>query len=180
MSNTNVAKRYAEALFQIAVEKETIDFLETELTTVKEVFQTNQEILPFLQHPKVNVKEKKQLLNEAFAGFSKDVLHTLSLLVDRHNEEIIPDVVDHFISFANEANGIKQATVFSVRALTDAEKEEISQVFTKKLNVKELKIDNQIDPEIIGGVKIKVDNTIYDGSVKGKLDRLERQIVTVN
>ncbi|WP_058308696.1 F0F1 ATP synthase subunit delta [Gracilibacillus massiliensis] len=180
MSNTNVAKRYAEALFRIAVEKETLDFLETELTTVKEVFQTNQQFLQFLQHPKVDADKKKQLLNEAFAGFSKDVLHTLSLLVDRHNESIVPEVVDHFITFANEANGVKQATVYSVHALSDAEKQEITNVFTKKWNVKQLKINNKVDPEIIGGVKIKVDNTIYDGSIKGKLDRLERKIVTAN
>ncbi|WP_208590739.1 F0F1 ATP synthase subunit delta [Gracilibacillus suaedae] len=180
MSKTNVAKRYAEALFQIGAEKETIDFLETELTTVKEVFQTNEGFLSFLQHPKVEVEKKKQLLNEAFAGFSKDVLHTLSLLVDRHNESIVPDIVDHFITFANQAKGVKEATVYSVRALSDAEKEEIENVFTKKLNVKALKINNHVDPSVIGGVKIKVGNTVYDGSVKGKLDRLERQIRRAN
>ncbi len=180
MSNSNVAKRYAEALFGIGVEKETIDFLETELTTVKEVFQTNEAFLQFLQHPQVDADKKKQLLNEAFAGFSKDVLHTLSLLIDRHNESIVPEMVDHFVSFANEANGKKQATVYSVRALTDAEKEEITKVFTEKLNVKELIINNQVDTNVIGGIKIKIGNTIYDGSIKGKLDRLERQIVTAN
>ncbi|WP_163580482.1 F0F1 ATP synthase subunit delta [Gracilibacillus saliphilus] len=180
MSKTNVAKRYAEALFQIGAEKETVDFLETELATVKEVFQTNQAFLQFLQHPKVEAEKKKQLLNEAFAGFSKEVLHTLSLLVDRHNESIVPDIVDHFITFANQAKGVKEATVFSVRALSDAEKEEIENVFTKKLNVKTLKINNHVDPSVIGGVKIKVGNTVYDGSVKGKLDRLERQIRRAN
>ncbi|MGN8646399.1 F0F1 ATP synthase subunit delta [Gracilibacillus sp. HCP3S3_G5_1] len=180
MSKTNVAKRYAEALFQIGQEKETIDFLETELATVKEVFQTNKAFLPFLQHPKVETEKKKQLLNEAFAGFSKDVLHTLSLLVDRHNEAIVPDVVDHFITFANEAKGVKEATVYSVRALSDAEKQEIENVFTQKLNAKSLKINNEIDPSVIGGVKIRVGNTVFDGSIKGKLDRLERQIARAN
>ncbi|MGP4038887.1 F0F1 ATP synthase subunit delta [Gracilibacillus sp. D59] len=180
MSKTNVAKRYAEALFQIGVEKETIDFLETELATVKEVFQTNEAFLQFLQHPKVEVEKKQQLLNEAFAGFSKDVLHTLSLLVDRHNESIVPEVVNHFITFANEAKGVKEATVYSVRALSDAEKQEIENVFTKKLNIKTLKINNEIDPSVIGGVRIRIGNTVYDGSVKGKLDRLERQIARAN
>ncbi|UOQ87076.1 F0F1 ATP synthase subunit delta [Gracilibacillus salinarum] len=180
MSKTNVAKRYAEALFQIATEKETIDFLEAELATVKEVFQNNQAFLKFLHHPKVEADKKKQLLNEAFQGFSKDVLHTLSLLVDRHNEAIIEDVATTFITLAQEARGVKEATVYSVRALSDAEQQEIQQVFVKRLNIKELKINNQIDPKLLGGVKIRIGNTVYDGSIKGKLDRLERQIATAN
>ncbi|UOQ50253.1 F0F1 ATP synthase subunit delta [Gracilibacillus caseinilyticus] len=180
MSKTNVAKRYAEALFQIAKEKETIDFLEAELATVKEVFQSNQEFLKFLHHPKVDADKKKQLLNEAFQGFSKDVLHTLSLLVDRHNEAIIEEIATAFITLAQDARGVKEATIYSVRALSDAEQEEIQQVFTKKWNIKELKINNQIDPNLLGGVKIRIGNTVYDGSIKGKLDRLERQIATAN
>ncbi|MDX8047628.1 F0F1 ATP synthase subunit delta [Gracilibacillus sp. S3-1-1] len=180
MSKTNVAKRYAEALFQIGQEKETIDFLETELMTVKEVYQTNEDFLSFLQHPKVEADKKKQLLNEVFTGFSKDVLHTLSLLVDRHNESIVPDMVDHFITFANVAKGIKEATVYSVRALSDAESQEIEKIITTKFNAKQVKINNEIDPTVLGGVRIKVGNTVYDGTIKGKLDRFERQIRRAN
>ncbi|WP_163539126.1 F0F1 ATP synthase subunit delta [Gracilibacillus sp. YIM 98692] len=180
MSKANVAKRYAEALFQIGVEKETIDFFDTELQTVKEVFESNESFLKFLQHPKVDADEKKQLLNKAFAGFSKDVLHTLSLLVDRHNEAIVPEVVDYFQTFVFESKGIKQATVYSVRELSEAEIKQIQQVFTKKLNVQTLKVNNQVDPSVIGGVKIKVGNTVYDGTIQGKLERLERNIVTAN
>ncbi|WP_066188087.1 MULTISPECIES: F0F1 ATP synthase subunit delta [Gracilibacillus] len=180
MSKANVAKRYAEALFQIAQEKSTTDMLEEELATVKEVFQANATFLAFLQHPQVAGEKKKQLLSEAFSGFSKDVLHTLFILVDRHNEEIVPEIVDHFITFANEAKGIKEATVYSVRALTEVEQQEIERVFTKKWNVTSLKINNQVDPTVIGGIRIKVGNTVYDGSLKGKLDRLERQITVAN
>ena len=180
MSNSKVAKNYAEALFQIAVEKDTVDFLETELMIVKEVFQSNPDFLKFLQHPKVEAEKKNPLLQEAFAGFGEDVLHTISLLVDRHNEALVPEVADHFTAFANEAKGIVEATVYSIRALTEEEKAEVEAVFKKKLNANALRINNEIDPAIIGGVKVKVGNTVYDGSLKGKLDRMERQIVMAN
>ncbi|SES11010.1 F-type H+-transporting ATPase subunit delta [Gracilibacillus ureilyticus] len=180
MSKANVAKRYAEALFQIGDEKQTLDFLETELLTVKEVFETNADFVKFLQHPNVDASKKKELLNEAFTGFSKDVLHTLSLLVDRHKVSVVPQIVDEFVAFANEAKGTKQATVLSVRPLTEPEKQELETTFTKKLNVKALKITNKVDPSVIGGMKIKIGNTVYDGTIKGKLDRLERKIARVN
>ncbi|PWU66984.1 F0F1 ATP synthase subunit delta [Gracilibacillus dipsosauri] len=180
MSKANVAKRYAEALFQIGVEKQTIDFLDTELATVREVFETNKKLLPFLQHPKVDHAKKQALLKEAFTGFSEDVLHTLSLLVDRHNVSIIPEVALQFTKLANESKGMKEAIVYSVRPLQEEEKQELETTFKKKLNVKALKITNQVDESIIGGVKIKVGNTIYDGTIKGKLDRLERKIANAN
>lgn len=180
MSHSKAAKNYAEALFQIGIEKQTTDFLETELMIVKEVFQSNPDFLKFLEHPKVELEKKKQLLQTAFAGFKEDVLHTISLLVDRHNEALVPEVVDHFTVMANEAKGIQEATVYSVRALTEEEKAEIENVFKQKSNAKALRINNQIDPTIIGGVKVKVGNTVYDGSLKGKLDRIERQIVMAN
>lgn len=180
MSKANVAKRYAEALFQIGVEKQTLDFLETELVTVKEVFTSNKELVTFLEHPKVEGEKKKALLKEAFQGFSEDVLHTLFLLVDRHKETIIPQMVEDFVTLANEAKGTKQATVYSVRPLTDVEKQSIEATFVKKLNIQALNITNEVDPTIIGGVKVKIGNTVYDGTLKGKLNRLERQIKVVN
>ncbi|MFC4386516.1 F0F1 ATP synthase subunit delta [Gracilibacillus marinus] len=180
MSKANVAKRYAEALFQIGVEKQTLDFLETELVTVKEVFTSNKELVTFLEHPKVENEKKKALLKEAFQGFSGDVLHTLFLLVDRHKETIIPQMVEDFVTLANDAKGTKQATVYSVRPLTDVEKQSIEATFVKKLNIQALNITNEVDPTIIGGVKVKIGNTVYDGTLKGKLNRLERQIKVVN
>ncbi|ENH97970.1 F0F1 ATP synthase subunit delta [Gracilibacillus halophilus YIM-C55.5] len=176
MSHTVVAKRYAEALFQIGVDKGQLDFLETELTTVREVFQTNEELLEFLTHPKVDADQKKQLLNQAFEGFSKDVIHTLSLLVDRHNESIVPEIVTHFITLAQEEKGMKEATVYSVRALKDEEQKQMEQVFVDKLNIQGLKINNIVDPSVLGGIRIKIGNTVYDGSIKGKLNRLEREM----
>ncbi|GAB2541852.1 F0F1 ATP synthase subunit delta [Gracilibacillus alcaliphilus] len=180
MSNTTVAKRYAEALFEIAQTKGTADVLEAELTTVKEVFITNAELLAFLQHPKVAAEKKKELLTSAFTGFSKDVLHTLFMLVDRHNEKIVPEVADHFITFNNKVKGIEEAAVYSARELTQEEQQALQGVFTRKLNVSALKINNIVDPSILGGIRIRIGNTVYDGSIKGKLNRLERQITAVN
>jgi F-type H+-transporting ATPase subunit delta len=180
MSKLVVSKRYAEALFQIGQEKSKLDFMEPELMIVKEVFENNKEFNLFLKHPKVSNEKKKQLIKEAFKGFSNDVLHTLYVLVDRHSEEAVPSIIDHFISLVNDAKGIAEAEVYSVRELTDEEKKQLSSVFSKKLNVKNLHIVNIVDPSLIGGVKLKIGNTVYDGSVKGKLSRIERKIASAN
>ncbi|MCT2535092.1 F0F1 ATP synthase subunit delta [Aquibacillus koreensis] len=180
MSKANVAKRYAEALFQLGQEKSKLDAMEPELLIVKEVFENNKEFNAFLQHPRVSNEKKKQLIKEAFQGFSADVVNTLNLLVDRHSEYAVTSIIDHFVSLVQGAKGIAEAYVYSVRELTEDEKKQLSTTFAKKLNKHELIIVNIVDPTILGGVKIKIGNTIYDGSIKGKLDRLERKIVTAN
>ncbi|MDC3411796.1 F0F1 ATP synthase subunit delta [Aquibacillus sp. 3ASR75-11] len=180
MSETIIAKRYADALFQIGQEKATMDQLENELRLIGDVIKQNEEILPFLQHPRINNDKKKQLLDESFQGVSTDVINTLKLLIDRHRVEVIPAITEHFIELVNDAKGIAQATVFSVRELNETEKKELADVFAKKLNKTTLKISNVVDPTILGGVKLKIGNTIYDGTVSGKLERIERNLVSAN
>jgi F-type H+-transporting ATPase subunit delta len=81
---------------------------------------------------------------------------------------------------ANGAKGIAEATVYSVRALSDAELEKLAQTFAKRLNKNAVKLENKVDPSIIGGVKIRMGNTIYDGSLSAKLKRIERNITATN
>jgi len=180
MSKALIAKRYAEALFQLAQKKEMVDSIESELLIVKEVFQQNPDFNAFLENPSLDGLKKKQLIDQAFKDFSQEVLNTLKLLIDRHNENAVPAIVDGFIALANESKKIAVATVYSVRALTEDEKQQLAAVFAKKLSLNSLEIDNIVDTSVIGGIKLKVGNTVYDGSVKGKLERIERNIVSVN
>lgn len=180
MSKAVIAKRYAEALFQLAEQSENVDSIESQLLIVKEVFQQNQDFNGFLEHPGFDALKKKEIIDLAFDDFAKEVRNILKLLIDRHNADAVPEIVDQFIAFANESKGVAVATVYTVRALSDEEKQQLQVVFTKKLAVKTLEINNVIDPSVMGGIKLKVGNTIYDGSVKGKLERIERNIVSVN
>ncbi|QGQ48335.1 F0F1 ATP synthase subunit delta [Metabacillus sediminilitoris] len=177
MSNGIVAKRYAVALFQLAKEQNTIAQFEKELNIVKEVFTTNKELIDVLKHPKVTNEAKKTIIKESFASLSPQVLNTLLLLVERHRVDIVTEVVNHFIQSANEASGIEDAVVYSVRPLTDAELTSISTSFAKKIGKTSLRLQNVVDKALLGGLKLRIGNRIYDGSISGKLERIERQLV---
>ncbi len=180
MSEAVVAKRYADALFQLGNEQGKIEQLVEEFHVLKEVFETNSKLLTFLKHPRVNNAEKKQFIDEVFHDFSSNVVHTLKILAERHRIEIVPDIIGHFIHLVNDAKGIAEATVYSVRELTDAEKQELENTFVKRFNKQAIKLNNIVDPSIVGGIKLRIGNTIYDGTVSGKLKRIERSIVTAN
>ncbi|WP_078543431.1 F0F1 ATP synthase subunit delta [Litchfieldia alkalitelluris] len=178
MSKGVVAKRYALALFQLSQQQQTLDQTEAELRVVKQVFTSNKDFLAFLSSPKMTNETKKSVVKGAFASASTMVLNTLYLLIDRHRESVIADMVDQFIELANEERGLAEAKVYSVRPLTDVESASISSVFAKSIGKSALRIENIVDKSLIGGVKIRIGNRIYDGSVNGKLERLERDLMT--
>lgn len=78
----------------------------------------------------------------------------------------------------NEANGIAVANVYSVRELTETERENIANSLKQQLKKKEVKLNNKIDPSVLGGLKIRVGNTIYDGTISGKLNQMRHNIGT--
>ncbi|MBB5355436.1 F-type H+-transporting ATPase subunit delta [Anoxybacillus mongoliensis] len=176
MNKQVVAKRYASALFEIAKEQQLLDQLEQELRVVKQVFAQNEALLSVLNHPKIALAKKKALVQEAFANISTVLQHTLMLLLDRHRIDIVNDLADAFIALANEARGVAEAIVYSARPLTEDETNALADVFAKKVGVDTLRITNIIDKDVIGGVKVRIGNRIFDGSVSGKLARLQRQL----
>ena len=180
MSEAVVAKRYADALFQLGDEKAILEQLLEELKVVKEVFHVNDSFVIFLKHPRINNEKKKQFLEDVFQDIQADVLNTMKILVERQRIDIVPSIIDHFIQLYNDAKGIAEATVYSVRELTKAEKGELEASFVKRFNKSKVIIHNVVDPSLIGGMKIRIGNTIYDGSITGKLKRIERNIVTAN
>ena len=177
MSDLAVAKRYAVALFQIAKEQNLLDQIEEELRTVKEVFTNDNELLVFLEHPKVTNDAKRTIIVNAFSGLSTFVQNTLQLMIDRHRTDVIAAMADEFIELANDAKSVADATVYSVRPLTEAETAAVSTAFAKKVGKKTLRITNITDSNLLGGIKLRIGNTIYDGSVSGKLERLSKQLL---
>jgi len=178
MSNSMVAKRYALALLNIAKETNSLGVIEEELRVVKEVVQYNPELKAILNSSKLSLEKKKEIIKTAFASVNVNVLNTLLILIDRHREDQIIDLANEFLELANEEMGVAEAEVYSTRALADAEREAISSVFAAKIGKKSLKIENIVDSNLLGGIRLRIGNRIYDGSLRGKLDRLERKLLS--
>ncbi|GEL77249.1 F0F1 ATP synthase subunit delta [Tenuibacillus multivorans] len=180
MSQSVVAKRYAVALFEIGMGKSNLDQLEEELRVIDDVFKNDESLNAFLDNPRVSGDQKKEFIRNVFKDVSQDTLNTLLLLIDKRRIDSIEDVVKAFVEMKNESRGIAEADVYSVRELTDEETKQIQDVFAKKMTINTLRINNTVDPSIIGGIKIRVGNQIYDGTVQTQLKRLEQKLVTAN
>ncbi|CAG9620139.1 F0F1 ATP synthase subunit delta [Sutcliffiella rhizosphaerae] len=176
MSKNGVAKRYALALFELAKEHNLYEQFDAELTEVKNVFLNNRELEVILSNPKIRKDSKKQIVREAFASASPYIVNTLQLLIDRHRQGIVLEMIDAYKKLSNEALNVEDAKVYSVRPLTTEEQATLSSVFAAKVGKASLNISNIVDSSIIGGIKIRIGNRIFDGSVSGKLERLGRQL----
>ncbi|MEH7107585.1 MULTISPECIES: F0F1 ATP synthase subunit delta [Bacillaceae] len=178
MSNILVAKRYASALFQIAKDQQSVSLVEEDLRVIREVLDYNSDLKAVLKSSKVTNEQKKEMIRAAFATVNVYVLNTLLIMVDRHRVNELVEVVNQFIEMANQEMGIAEAEVYTTRPLSDAEREAMSAVFAAKIGKKTLKIENIVDSDLLGGVKLRIGNRIYDGSLRGQLDRLERKLLS--
>ncbi|QCR31429.1 F0F1 ATP synthase subunit delta [Lysinibacillus sp. SGAir0095] len=176
MSST-IANRYAEALFQLALEKQVVAEVNADLEELVKGIETTPELVSLLTTPKFSIDRKKQIVAEVFANANPIVVNTLVLLIEKKRFNEIGNLAESFKQLAAEAQGSAEATVFSTRALTDSEKDEISSSFGKLVGKEKLTITNVIEPSILGGVRVQIGNYIFDNTVASKLENLKRTLV---
>ncbi|OEH85535.1 ATP synthase F1 subunit delta [Desulfuribacillus stibiiarsenatis] len=173
---TTVASRYAEALFEIAKEKNTLDSLETELVLINQVLRDNDELLQLLNHPHIETDVKKNLLTGGLKGHISEITENfLNLLIDKNRQDVFTHIVSSFTLLANDARGIADAVITTAIALTDDQLSQIRTTF-RTLIGKELRFTSEIDASIIGGFIVRIGDRVYDSSVKTQLQRFEKSI----
>ncbi|MGH2316932.1 F0F1 ATP synthase subunit delta [Planococcus sp. SE5232] len=173
---SQVAERYALALFEVAQKHESSLDVEQDLREVKKVFEMTPELYNLIVSPKLSADKRTNLINEVFREANPLVVNTLQLMAERKRLDEVGSMADAFVALSNNAQGIEDAKVYSTRPLTEEERASISSVFAKKIGKQSLRIENIIDPSLIGGLRLQIGNRIYDSSVSTKLSRLQRQL----
>ena len=171
-----VAKRYAEALFEVAKEKQLLEQVRQDLALTDKVIANTEGFMNFFLHPQIDSKRKKEIINQSFADnlslISKNLLFQL---IDNHRMEFIEEILNFYVKLVNEALGVIEVQAITSSELSSEDKEKISQALQVKFN-KEIRLNTQIDPAIIGGMIIKVGDRVYDGSIKKQLKVLSRSL----
>jgi F-type H+-transporting ATPase subunit delta len=174
-----VSKTYARALFELALEGQMIDQILAEYEFVKNSFDEFPDFLEIVKSPKISVVEKKTILKDTFGGKVSDVLlNFFSVLVDKKRSDVIRDVYDDLIIMADDNKGLVVARVESVIPL-EANEIEVLEAKLNKVTGKTVTVDNVINPEIMGGLVVKVGDKVVDGSVKRKLDNMKHELAQI-
>jgi|HigsolmetaGSP12D_1036236.scaffolds.fasta_scaffold01159_4 F-type H+-transporting ATPase subunit delta len=176
--STVVVKRYAKALFELAREQGRIAETESELKLVVDAIQGSEEFRAFLSAPGIAVRSKIQTLANAFGDhISPLVRNTISLLIERGRQDGLTSLLDAYAQVASGALGRVEAQVASAKPLTEAEREKLAAKFGELLG-KTVRVNNTVDPSLLGGLTVRIGDTLYDGSLRGKLERLEKTLQT--
>ncbi|MDU5949832.1 MAG: ATP synthase F1 subunit delta, partial [Paenibacillus macerans] len=114
------------------------------------------------------------VISQAIEGkLSKSVVSLAKLLVERGRIGILPELLDAYIKISSDALGIANAVVLTTYPLNEEEKGQVAAEFGALVG-KKIRVENEIDKSLLGGMKVRIGDTLYDGSLAGKLERLEK------
>lgn len=177
MLANQLAVKYAQAIFELAAEKQLLDQVEAELTMVETQIKTYSDLATLIYHPQVLPKAKKETITKLFGNEVADfVLKFLLLLVDKRRESILPGIIREYIKLANSARHIVEAEVTTAMPL-EPQQEEALIAKLALVTGKKIVLKAQIDTAIIGGVIVKIGDKLIDGSVARQLEMLKNTLL---
>lgn len=172
-----VASRYANALLELAIENNTVSDYQKQIKFVYSVIKENPNLIDFLKCYTVENLDKKKLIEKIFKSeVNKDVLHFMFLLIDKKRINYIDKICLEFNSVCNEHRGVLEGVIYTTEALSDEQIKKIEDKIAIKLN-KKVELTNSINPSIIGGIKIVVNDTVFDNSVASRLNALKQELI---
>jgi F-type H+-transporting ATPase subunit delta len=172
MLNGAVAGRYAEALYQIAVQEKLVDQLESELKTVQSVLESSEPLRKIILHPHISANEKKEVLASLFQDHISEVaLNFLGFVMDCQREAFLVDITEYFTGLANKARNISDIQVTSAVELTEQEKTNMAAAMAKCTG-KKVKLAYDVEQALLGGVVVRIGDKVIDGSVRTRLQTL--------
>ncbi|ETT42077.1 F0F1 ATP synthase subunit delta [Paenibacillus sp. FSL P4-0338] len=172
--DTVVAGRYAKALYSAAVDEGITLQVEEQLKLVVEVLYNDAEVKRFILAPRISQSDKLNVLRGTLQGkVSEAVMNTVQLLVERGRTDIFEELLAKYIKIEGDALGIGYATVYSAYSLNQAEQDSVAAEFSQ-LTGRKIRVTNVVDRSLLGGLKVLIGDTLYDGSLAGKLTRLEK------
>ncbi|CAG7655609.1 F0F1 ATP synthase subunit delta [Paenibacillus allorhizosphaerae] len=174
--DTIVAKRYAKALFELAKEQNRVAEVEAELRGIETALKQNVDFRKLIVSPGLDASVKAGLIKSVFEGqISETTMNTLLLLIQKGREELLEALITYYMGIASEALGQANATVYSPIALNDAELSQIAATFSQ-ITGKQIRVESVLDKSLIGGIQVRIGDRLYDGSLSGKLQRLQKTL----
>ena len=170
-----IASVYARSLFEVAQEQNKLDKVRDELGEFADALNDSRELQVFLFSPYFSTKEKSEGLDKAISGADDTTLNFLRLLIEKHRMPVIFRVRAEFDQLWEEENKLLPVIVTSAVELPE---ETVKQIGDRIAEQTDRKVDLQskVDPDILGGIVVRVGNQVLDASVRNRLEQLRKQV----
>tara|TARA_Y100001933_G_C18879171_1_gene513288 strand:+ start:380 stop:922 length:543 start_codon:yes stop_codon:yes gene_type:complete len=165
-----VSTTYAQALFEVAMELDKLDQIKDELGFINESFKEHPEFYEVFRTPKINKEERKDIITKVFDGkVSSEVMNFMKILIDKRRGTAISGIYNEYVDMVDDHKGVVKAVVESAIPLTDEEQKALTEKLAK-VTGQEIHLSSVVNPEVIGGIVVKIGDKVIDGSVKSRLN----------
>ena len=169
-----VARVYAKALFDIGTEDGSLGQIFDDLNGIQSVADSSPEVQNFLQSPKLKREDKIRVMDELFADkVTRPVLGLLHVLIEKRREPVFDNIVEEFAKYRDEHEGRVHARVTSARPLSDDQLETLTNALAKSSG-KTVQLKQQVNPAVIGAIRVNLGDYVLDGTVLRKMNELRR------
>jgi F-type H+-transporting ATPase subunit delta len=177
MASDLLVTSYAEALFQVARAEEALDRVEEELTRLNKSLESNAELREFLSTLQISPDGKKSALSQIFGQkISPITLHWIDMVVDQGRQRRLPAIIEAFLTLAQEAREKVTAEVITSIPLSEDLAKRLEQELSK-ITKKRVFLKPMVDDSILGGVIVKIENKVIDGSVRHRLEEIKKEMI---
>ncbi|MGX9359112.1 MULTISPECIES: F0F1 ATP synthase subunit delta [unclassified Mycoplasma] len=167
-----VINNWSFALYDLANGSDQLQEITNQTADIIKVLKQNKDYLKILNSFDITEEQKFMLISEAFDSYHPYILNIIKLATRKHIVKYMDIIFHRFIELANEKLNIKYGYVYSVKPLSTDKMKNLEKKISSDLNAK-VTLTNHIDPDLIGGIRIKVDEYLIDNSVLGKLNKIK-------
>jgi ATP synthase F1 delta subunit len=172
-----IARVYARSLFEVAKEQDKLDVVREQLGQFAEALDGNRELSIYFFSPYFSTTEKKDGLGKLLEGVDPVVANFLALLIEKHRMPAIFRVRREYDSLWEHENQRLPVTVTSAVALDEATVKAIGDAIGKQTG-QQVELTANVDPDVLGGLIVRVGNSILDASIRNRLENLRRSVAS--
>jgi F-type H+-transporting ATPase subunit delta len=175
----SVARRYAAALFGMAKKRNEVDAVAANLREVADTARGSRDLMGVMHHPLLTLEKKKSVLSAVFHGrVLPDVEKFLFHVVEKDRAVMLPQIVDEFERLVDEYRGEGDAEAVTAVPLSPDQIAALEGALHLRFGLK-VRLRTRVDPEVLGGLQVRVGDKLIDATVRTKLDRMNQQLKRV-
>jgi ATP synthase F1 delta subunit len=172
-----IAEVYARSLFEVAMEHDALDRIHDELGEFADALDEDRNLQVFFFSPYFSSEEKKDAIAKVVKGADEHFVRFLELLAERHRMPVVFRIRRELDRMWADENKLLPVTITSAVELDEGTVKAIRKEIEDQTGRK-TELTTRVDPDVLGGLAMQVGNMIMDGTVRGRLERLRRQVAT--
>ena len=170
-----IARVYAEALFEVAKEKGKLDVIRDQLGRVADALEEDRELAVFFFSPYFSSAEKRDGIERAVIGAEPELTNFLELLVEKHRMPVIFRIRRLFDEMWAEENKLLEVTLTSAVELDPEIVRRVGEEIERQTDRK-VQLQSRVDDQLVGGLVLQVGNMVLDGSIRNRLEKLRKEV----